>query len=96
MATDHSPITPYVAAQVATKLLGRPVSEQTMFNLARNKKIATTVVEGSSAIHFDGNAFARWLKQRKNNPARTHVDYASYLQEFGEDLEEVEPDPYKY
>jgi hypothetical protein len=94
--TTHTPITPYVAARVASKLLGRPVSEQTMFNLARTGGIETTEVPGTKKIHFDGNAFAAWLRQKKNNPKGSRTDYASLEDEYREGLIDVEDDPYKY
>ena len=96
MTTQHTPITPYVAARVASKLLGQPVSEQTMFSLARNGGIATTRVAGTKKIHFDGNAFAAWLRRKKNNPDRSHIDYAALEDEYGYELLDVEDDPYKY
>jgi len=82
----HSPITPYVAARVASRLLGEPISEQTMFSLAKHKRIATVSVPGSKKIHFDGDAFARWLRQRKENPTGSRVDYSALIREFGEEL----------
>ena len=80
--STHAPITPYVAARVATEVLGREVKEQTMFSLARRRRIATVKVSGSSKLFFDGNAFANWLRERKSNPPRSRTDYASLVQEF--------------
>jgi hypothetical protein len=103
--SKHTDLTPYAAAEIATRVLGRKVSSQTMYGLARpgkgeNAKSRIATVEGSKprseggdGILFDGDAFAEWLGAMKRGGSGTRVrqDFDALAKEFDEDYVPAEP-----
>jgi hypothetical protein len=71
--TPHSDVTPFQAAGVASKILGKDITPQSMYGLAKNKTIAGNYDEYLAAggrghgikVMFDGEAFFAWLKAAK-------------------------------
>jgi len=93
---SKSNLTPYAAAQVASRVLKREIAPQTMYGLARPNKstnesrIAT--VPDSKPIMFVGDEFQKWLDAAKSNSgaARVRQDYDKLAKEFSADVEDDE------
>jgi hypothetical protein len=85
---EFANLTPYAAAQVATRVLGTEIQPQTMYGLARRNAIETTEGalkgDGTHKILFVGNSFKTWLDEQLLNPGGGvgRTDYDALAAEF--------------
>jgi hypothetical protein len=82
------PLTPYAAFKVVNavttaKGIERSVTSQMMYGYAKNGRIATVGVAGSTKVYFDGDAFKLWLdKYIAGGEVGGRVDYEDLAQQY--------------
>jgi hypothetical protein len=92
-------ITPYHAAEVASRVLGTKVEPNTLYGLAKSGTVASNydqwVRDGSKKsgykVEFDGEAFAEYLRGRQSGHIVARggkVNYASLVEQFNAEAPE--------